>query len=126
MVVVVKIDATLNLGLMEAKYKKAFAIGGPIQQFIDSTVLNGVEPYIPMRIGTTTKSGILHSEIGSGKLTWKTPYVRYIWYGKSKTGRDLVYGQRRHPLAGKMWAERYKADHFEELKGMVIRKVANI
>lgn len=121
--IAVKIDASLDLGPIKAKYGDAFTIGGPIQQFIDSAVLNGVEPYVPMRIGTTTKSGILHSKIGSGKLIWRTPYVRYIWFGKSKTGKDLNYSQRRHPLAGKMWAERYKTDHIEELRNMVIRRV---
>lgn len=124
--VVVKADAKLNLGPIKAKYDKAFALGGPIQQFIDSTILKGVEPYVPMKIGTTTKSGILQSRIGHGQLIWRTPYVRYIWFGKSKTGKDLRYNKRRHPLAGKMWAERYKADHITELRGMVARRVADI
>lgn len=123
---VVKADAHLNLGPIKAKYGEAFAKGGLIQKYIDSTVLKGVEPYVPMRIGTTTKSGILHSRIGEGMLVWKTPYVRYIWYGKSKTGKDLKYSRTRHPLAGKMWAVRYKADHLNSLRGMVARKVAEL
>lgn len=124
--IAMEVHASLNLGPIKAKYKNAFAIGGPLQQYIDSTVLNGVEPYIPMKIGTTTKSGILHSRIGYGKLIWRTPYARYIWYGKSSRGNDLNYNQSRHPLAGKMWALRYKADHLNELRIMVAKKASTL
>jgi len=123
---IIKANASLDLGPIKSRYSGAFAPGGPVQQYVDSTVLKGVEPYVPMKIGTTTKSGIIHSRIGYGQIIWKTPYVQYIWFGKSKTGKDLNYNQKRHPLAGKMWAVRYKADHLQELRGMVARKVASL
>lgn len=122
----VKIHGTLNLGPIQKKYSEAFRLGGPIQMYIDSTVINGVEPYVPFKIGTLTKSGILHSKIGQGKIIWRTPYARYLWYGKSSRGKDLVFNQKRHPLAGKFWALRYKSDHIEELRRMVAKKVASL
>lgn len=128
------VNASLDLGPIKAKYNKEFALGGYIQRFIDSTVLNGVEPYVPMKMGDLTKSGISHSRIGYGQLIWKGPQARYLWYGKVMEGaapmrvtdRDLNFNQRRHPLAGKMWATRYKVDHLTELREMVAKKVANI
>lgn len=121
-----KANILLDLEHTQQKYREAFSVGGIIQKYIDSTVLKGVEPYVPMRIGTLTKSGILHTKIGSGKIVWRTPYARYLWYGKSRRGKDLVFSVRRHPLAGKMWAERYKADHLSTLQSMVKRKVATL
>jgi len=112
------IDARLGLENVYEKGHKMFALGGPIQSFIDSTVLKGVEPYVPMRIGTTTRSGVLSTQIGSGMIVWKTPYVRFIWHALGWN-----FSQRRHPKAGPIWAIRYKQDHLKELEGMVRRKV---
>ena len=37
---------------------------------------------------------------------------------KTPTGRPLTYSTERHPQAGKLWFERMKADHKEDiLKG---------
>lgn len=105
------------------------AKGGEIQKFIDATVLKGCEPYIPMRSGTAKKSGILHTNIGSGVVQWKTPYIRYIYYGKVMVGPapkkvtdiDLVY--HGGGLRGKLWCERYKRDHLKDLHNKVRSKL---
>ena len=97
--------------------------GGSVQYFIDSTILNQIEPYLPFREGTATKSGIIHTKTGEGMIMWKTPYIRAIYFGKNKTGKDMSFDTSRHAKAGKMWCERYKADHLRELEGMVQRKV---
>ena len=128
------VSATLGLEGIKVQFDKAFALGGEVQKFIDSTVLNGVEPYIPYMIGTTTKSGIGHSRIGYGHLEWKTPYVRVIYYGKVMVGpapqqasnKDITYNTNGHPKAGKLWCERYKADNLQSLTGMVQRKAVQV
>lgn len=39
---------------------------------------------------------------------------------KQPTGRPLTYSTERHPLAGKLWFERMKADHKDDiLKGAI-------
>lgn len=120
------VNASMNLGLSRKKYGDALAPGGMVQKYLDSTIINGVEPYVPMKKGTLTRSGILHSRVGYGQIIWKTPYARYLWYGKSSTGKDLKFNKSRHPLAGKAWGERYKADHLDELKSMVVRKLGEV
>ena len=114
---------------------------GKVQKFVDSEVIKKMAPYTPMLSGVLEKSPILSTVIGSGNVEQNVPHGRFQYYGKlmvsSVTGSawarsgeskvltdtDLVYNTSRHPLAGKMWFERMKADKKEEiLKGA--RKIA--
>lgn len=123
--------------------RKLFAVGGPIQQFIDSEVLRLMVPYTPMDTGAMIQSATAGTVIGSGKIEYNSPYARYLYYGevygpnipkkengiivgywsppkKQPTGRPLTYSTERHPLAGKLWFERMKADHKDDiLKGAI-------
>jgi len=133
------------------KINGMIGVGGKLQQFIDSTILKGIEPYIPMRSGATTKSGINHTKIGSGMLIWRTPYIRYIYYGvlmvdpdygvgafynpltgqfwsrrgvrKIASERELTFDTSRHPKAGKLWSQRYLSDNRTRLS-MAVNKMA--
>lgn len=108
------------------KYKGIFSIGGDIQIAIDKKILKDIEPYLPFRHGQLTRSGPLSTKIGSGNIVWDTPYARYMWHGKTKDGKDLVYDKSIHPLAGKRWTERYKADHIENLRMMIVSEVNKV
>lgn len=71
------------------------------QRFIDSEVLRQSEPFTPLLTSMLIKTGILGTEVGSGKVSWIAPYARRQYYrgrrpGKSKTG----------PLRGRYWFER--------------------
>ena len=86
-------------------------------------------------------SGAQEQPLGSGELRYLSPYARYLYYGevygpnipiyegeqlvgffspkgkkKHPTGRALIYDTSRHPLAGKKWFERMKADHADEIR----------
>ena len=113
---------------------------GPVQKYIDSECIRLMAPYTPMRNGFLMRSATLGTKIGSGEINQIAPYARYQYYGKlmvsSITGSawskgekkiltdvDLQYDTSRHPLAGKMWFERMKADKKDQiLEGA--RKVA--
>lgn len=114
-----------------------------VQKFVDSEVLRLMAPYTPMDTGALIQSATNGTSIGSGKIEYMSPYARYLYYGeiygpnipviengaitgywsppkKNPTGRPIVYSTEKHPLAGKMWFERMKADHKEDiLKGIV-------
>ncbi len=106
-----------------------------VQKYIDNTVIRFMKPYTPFRNGILEKSATLSTVIGTGELHQNTPYARYLYYGKvygpnipitkngkvigffspkgkkkHPTGAALVYSKAKHPLAGKMWFERMKAD----------------
>lgn len=116
------------------------------QRYVDSTVVRLMKPYTPFRNGILEKSATLHTVIGSGEIKQYTPYARYLYYGKvygpnipiiengivkgyfspkgqkkHPTGKMLVYSKAKHPLAGKMWFERMKADHKDEILQGAVR-----
>lgn len=73
------------------------------QRFMDSEVLRQCEPFTPLLIGTLVRTGILGTDIGSGRVSWIAPYARQQYYfgrspGVSRTG----------PLRGRFWFERMK------------------
>ena len=118
--------------------QKMLNSGGAVQQFIDSEVLRLMVPYTPMDTGAMIQSATAGTVIGSGKIEYNSPYARYLYYGeiygpnipikengkivgywsppkKTPTGRPLTYSTERHSLAGKLWFERMKADHRDEI-----------
>ena len=110
------------------------------QMFIDSECMRLMAPYTPMRNGVLMESVKLGTVIGSGELRYLSPYARYLYYGeiygpnipiyegeqlvgffsppgqkKHPTGRGMSYDTTVHPKAGKLWFERMKADHKDEI-----------
>lgn len=99
-----------------------------VQMYVDSTVIRLMIPYTPMRNGILYKSATLGTVIGSGEIHQIVPYAKFQYYGnvmvsrltgsawakhgesKVLTNRPLHYDTSRHPLAGKLWFERMKAD----------------
>lgn len=133
-----KINIKSNNQLLRERGLEPF---GRVQKFVDSECIRLMAPYTPFRAGMLERSATLGTKIGSGEINQIAPYARFQYYGKvmvsaitgspwaSKgekkilTDKDLQYNSSRHPLAGKMWFERMKADHKEEiLEGA--RKVA--
>ena len=113
---------------------------GKVQQFIDSECIRLMKPYTPFRNGILEKNAKNSTVIGSGTIKYTVPYARYQYYGllmvssvtgsawarhgesKVLTETPLRYSKDRHPMAGKMWFERMKADKKEE----ILRGVAQI
>lgn len=73
------------------------------QKYLDQEVIRTCAPYVPLDTGTLERSGKMSSDIGSGTVTWSTPYAKKQYYeGKSKG------------LRGARWFDRAKADHAED------------
>lgn len=78
---------------------------GEVQKFIDSEVIRLSEPYVPFDSGYLKDDApAIGTVVGSGKVKYKAPYARRQYY--ENTGN----GQR-----GKMWFERMKADHKDDI-----------
>ncbi len=82
------------------------------QKFIDSECLRHCDRYVPMRTGMLKKSGILGTVIGSGKLEYNATYARQQYY--TNAGRGMQ-GTSNGGVRGKLWFERMKADHKDEI-----------
>ena len=109
-----------------------------MQKTCDNACIKYMTPYVPMQSGVLTKSALLNTVIGSGKIVYATPYARYLYYGekyapsypitkngvlvgffspphKYPTGIPLNYSKDFHPLAGSHWFERMKTDHKNDI-----------
>lgn len=111
-----------------------------VQKFIDSECIRLMVPYIPFRNGLLAESATIGTVIGSGEIHQNLPYAHYLYIGeiygpnipimengnaigffspkgkrKNPTGRPITYDKSRHPQAGKMWFERMKADHKDDI-----------
>ena len=97
----------------EILQKRGLESGGRVQQYVDNAVLRFCDPYVPKDTGMLIDSGITHTNIGSGKVRYVTPYAKYQYYGVSKNGHALKY--RGGGMRGKRWFERMKADHLRDI-----------
>lgn len=102
-------------GKAELKFKSNF---GPkwtrryskAQRFVDSEVLRYCEPFTPLLTGTMIKTGILGTDIGSGKVQWIAPYSRDQYYHGRKPGTS-----KAGPLRGRFWFHRMKEVHGKKI-----------
>ena len=80
--------------------------GGPVQQLIDSECLRLCDPYVPKDTGALIASGIKNTQIGSGKVKYRTPYARRWYYMPADFDGS--------PQRGNYWFERMKAQGGKE------------
>ena len=97
----------------EKKFKQA-------QKIVDSEVLRRCDPLIPMDTGMLKKSGILGTTIGSGIVSYITPYARRQYYENQGNGNHNKSG-----LRGAYWFERMKANDLEDIKKKVSEAIKN-
>jgi hypothetical protein len=98
--------------------------------------------YTPWETGGLAKDPYAHTRIGSGRIIYRAPQARYLYYGevygpnipvfednsgettrwfspprqkKHPTGRTLQYSKHANPLAGSFWFERMKADRLPDV-----------
>lgn len=126
--------------VQELLQKFGLEIGGRVQRFIDQTVIDDCQPYVPASPDRTLEfSAQVSTEIGSGKVIWNTPYAHYQYMGivygpnipilqdgvlmgyfsppgrpKQPTDRELTYDTAQNPMAGSHWFERSKADNLNK------------
>ncbi len=74
-----------------ARWRSRFSAA---QKAIDATTLRYCEAYMPIKTGQLLRSGRTNTALGSGRIVYKTPYARRVYYGRS---------------AGALWFERMKA-----------------
>lgn len=96
-------------GKAELKFKPNFGAiqtrkYSRVQKYVDSEVLRQSEPFTPLLTSMLIKSGILGTDIGSGKVSWIAPYAKKQYYRGRRPGT-----QQAGPLRGRFWFERMKA-----------------
>lgn len=97
---------------MEIRWKDGF---GPrmtqniraAQEFIDSECLRYCDRLVPKDTGILKQSGIMHTQIGTGKVKYRTPYARRWYYMPAQFSEA--------PERGNYWFERMKAQHAKQI-----------
>ncbi|MDD4608948.1 MAG: minor capsid protein [Bacteroidaceae bacterium] len=99
------------------------------QVFVDNEVLKLNARYIPFQTGFLNRSGILGTDVGSGRIVYNAPYARHMYYGKvmrDDSGKAFYGGAPKHvtdeeinyhgaPQRGALWFERMKENHKEQI-----------
>lgn len=84
--------------------------GGRVQKYIDGKVVSFCDKYVPFRSGLLKRA--IGTVYGSGFVRYNTVYARQQYYGNS--GRGLQ-GTARGGLRGRLWFERMKAVHKDDI-----------
>lgn len=77
------------------------------QAALDMQVLKDSNYYCPHGEGTLIASAITSSKIGSGELTWNTPYARRQYYELENKSKD------KNPNARTKWFEEAKTNNLK-------------
>ena len=89
------IDLRINVDLsgLGAELQQRVGLMSDAQKFVDSEFIRVTDPYVPFRTGASKDSALSNTVIGTGLITYATPYIRYraqrSW---ADNGDDIVRG----------------------------------
>lgn len=99
----IRIDAVLNIDPKKLVKRLGMEKDGELQRTVDNEVIRECDPYVPHRIGTLRESAAENTVIGSGRVVYKTPYARRLYYNPQ-------YHFNYAPQRGGMWFHRAMAN----------------
>ena len=88
--------------------------GGAVQKYIDSEVLRLCERFVPKDSGELISSGIRNTRLGSGEVSYNTPYARR-WYYRNSTNSGEPVHFNEAPQRGSYWFERMKQQYLNHI-----------
>ena len=95
-----EVKSSLNEGAIKSDIEDGLKRA---QAPLDAVVLADSNFFVPIKTGTLQKSGIINTRIGSGEVTWRTPYARRLYYEYKKPAHQA------NPNACAKWFEAAKA-----------------
>lgn len=108
----------LKCDIEKALKKRGLEDGGRVQKFIDTECLRLCAPKVPKDTNALIESGNINTQIGSGKIKYRTPYARRWYYQPASfTGA---------PERGNHWFERMKAQYKQQVLAGAKREAENI
>ena len=100
-----EVKSSLNEGAIKSDIEDGLKRA---QAPLDAAVLADSNFFVPIKTGTLQKSGIINTRIGSGEVTWRTPYARRLYYEYKKPAHQA------NPNACAKWFEAAKARWLEK------------
>ena len=98
--------------------------GGDIHKYFMLRAAARMQPYLPARseIGSVINAQKQGIDLEKGKIIYRLPYAKYLFYGKvmagtprKATSKDLVYTKSPHPKAGPFWNKRMMENEESDL-----------
>lgn len=95
--------------------KRGIERGGEVQKYIDGKVVSLCDKYVPMLTGLLKRA--VGTVYGSGYVRYSTPYAKRQYYSNSghSRGARAREGTAYGGLRGRLWFERMKAAHKDEI-----------
>ena len=114
-------DVSIKMDSIQ-KITKGLGFGayGKVQKFIDTTIAEGMDDYVPKDTGAL-KNSVNKSRFGSGRLVYDTPYAKTMYRFGKKEG-TATNGMHR----GRSWAERYWRDNKRSVLEAIQREIRRI
>lgn len=105
-----EVKSSLNEGAIKSDIEDGLKRA---QAPLDAVVLADSNFFVPIKTGTLQKSGIINTRIGSGEVTWRTPYACRLYYEYQKPAHQA------NPNACAKWFEAAKARWLEKWTRLV-------
>lgn len=105
------VKGNFNEATVKARLNKAIKWA---QMKLDTQVITDSNYFVPKVTSTLEKSAVISTIIGSGVVTWKTPYARRQYYGD-----NFDHSKQSNPSACARWFEAAKARWLEKWRKLV-------
>ena len=104
----IDLKVTVGLSGLDTELQRRIGPMSEAQKFIDSEFIRLTDPYVPFRTGAAKDSALSNTVLGTGLITYATPYIRRIW-------SHPEWNFNGAPMRGAYWAQRSWTDHSSEI-----------
>ena len=91
-----------------------------MQNLVTDEVMKNLPDFMPRGSGELIKS---MRKTAPNRIRVQTPYARFLFFGKTRTGKHVQYNRDKNPGAGPHWDRRMVAERGRAITEKVKRKI---
>ena len=91
---------------------------GRVQNYVTDEVMRNLPDFMPKKGGTLIGS---MSKPFPDMIRVSTVYARFLFFGKTRTGKPVNYSREKNPNAGAHWDRRMVAERGKAITAKVMR-----
>ena len=91
---------------------------GKVQNRVTDEVMRNLPDFMPRGTGELIKS---MRKTAPNRIRVETPYARFLFFGRTKTGAAVNYSKERNPQAGPHWDRRMVAARGKAITAKISR-----
>ena len=93
---------------------------GRVQKLVTREVMNNLPDFMPKKSGTLIES---MAQVAPDRIRVSTIYARFLYYGKTKSGKLVDYSKGVNPKGGPRWDKRMVAERGDAITAKVNRMI---